>query len=443
MLRADVAPSFADITLELIARARTAESVDQADFIAVNDTHLLAPYRQSALWSGRAGITALSGLALVERNAPYVLWLNKVCKALPADRAHRVTANDVAADLGGEWEEWLPPYGLWIPVSPGRAGAGALFLARDNPWTDGEIQAIVDWLTTWSVVREALIARTRTAPAGVRWLHALGRGRRRWIAATSIVAVLAIIPVRISVLAPGELVPAEPIAIRAPLDGVVSQFFIKPNDQVKAGQPLFAFDTLQLGSRLEVAVQAVNTAEAELRQYTQQALTDAKARAALPAARGNVSEKRAELEFLRGQRGRAQVVAAQDGYVLFDDPTEWIGKPVTTGERIMRLAILTDKEVEAWIPVADAIPLPEKAPARLYLSADPLQPVSATVRYVAHEAIKRPDGAYAYRLRATLDAPVEHRVGLKGTVRLSGERVPLIYWIIRRPLAAIREFLGM
>ena len=33
-----------------------------------------------------------------------------------------------------------------------------------------------------------------------------------------------------------------------------------------------------------------------------------------------------------------------------------------------------------------------------------LEPVGASLRYIAHEASQRPDGSYAYRVRATLDA---------------------------------------
>ncbi len=80
---------------------------------------------------------------------------------------------------------------------------------------------------------------------------------------------------------------------------------------------------------------------------------------------------------------------------------------------------------------------------KLYLSSSPLDPVSARVRFVSYEALRRPDGAFAYRVRAGLDSPSEQRVGLKGTARLSGERVPFVYWMLRRPLAAAREFLGL
>jgi hypothetical protein len=57
--------------------------------------------------------------------------------------------------------------------------------------------------------------------------------------------------------------------------------------------------------------------------------------------------------------------------------------------------------------------------------------------------VQRPDGTYAYRLRATLDAATDHRVGLKGTAKLQGDRVPAIWWVMRRPVATVRTTLGL
>ena len=108
----------------------------------------------------------------------------------------------------------------------------------------------------------------------------------------------------------------------------------------------------------------------------------------------------------------------------------------------MRIAAPDDVEIEAWVNVGDAIPLADGASASLYLNASPLNSVSANVRYMAHEAIQRPDGQYAYRVRARLDSATTHRVGLKGTAKLAGGWVPLVYWVLRRPLATIRQTIG-
>jgi hypothetical protein len=46
-------------------------------------------------------------------------------------------------------------------------------------------------------------------------------------------------------------------------------------------------------------------------------------------------------------------------------------------------------------------------------------------------------------VRATLSVPTDHRVGLKGSAKLSAGWTPLGYWVLRRPLAALRTTLGI
>ena len=167
------------------------------------------------------------------------------------------------------------------------------------------------------------------------------------------VALVLAMPVPLSVLAPGELVPAHPTVVRAPLEGVVDVFHVKSNQVVHQGDPLFGFDEALIQSRAEVARQTLATAEVEYRQTSQQALSDARVRPQIAVLVGKIEEKRAELTYLREQRKRSQVMAPQDGMVLIDDPNEWIGRPVSVGERILRIAAPGDVELEAWLPLAD------------------------------------------------------------------------------------------
>jgi hypothetical protein len=356
------------------------------------------------------------------------------------------------ADLSAQWADWLPANAWFLRLDSARAGGtplGGLLLAREAAWTPRETRLLQEWADIWVHAWNAV-----HTPAGWRWprlggLHAPpstpaapAARRRRWAGWVAALSLTLAIPVRLTVLAPGELVPARPDVVRAPMDGVVAQFHVQPNQQVRQGQPLFAFDQALVRNRLEVARQALATAEAEYRQAGHQALTDARSKAQLATLVGRIEEKRAEALYLQDQLARAQVAAPRDGVVLFDDPSTWIGRPVTVGERILRVAALDDVEVEAWLGVADAIPLPTDAGVSLHLNADPLSPVKARLRYLAHDAVERPDGSYAYRLRATLSEPTAHRVGLKGSVRVSGEWVPLGYWLLRRPWASLRSLLA-
>jgi hypothetical protein len=265
--------------------------------------------------------------------------------------------------------------------------------------------------------------------------------RRRW---KWIVWTFILFPVRLSVLVPGELVPANPAIIRVPIEGVVDQFFVSPNDRVIQGQPLFKLDLASLLSKAQVAEQEIKIAQQEYRQGALQSLTDAKSRSQLAAQEGKAAERKIEADYLKDLLGRATISAPRDGVVIFDDPSEWIGKPVVAGEKVMVVATEGQVEVEAWIPVGDMLEVPDHASASLYLNASPFNAVSANIRYVGHEPMLRPDGTYAYRVRASLPKGKKGpRVGLKGTAKVNGQFVPLSYWVLRKPLAITRQFLGI
>lgn len=397
--------------LEVARRARRAGDAAELAFVAVNDSSLLAPYRQAALWFATGGVRALSGVVRPERNAPYVLWLERVCAHLASTQAEAVAVDSGALPeaLRDEWSEWLPAYAVWLPLAaaatPGEAGllgqGGGLLLARETPWRPGELSLLAEWADLW---RHAWLARCESEPWSPARAWQLVRShfaptpgavwwRQRWLRWALVAAGVLLCPVRLSVLAPGELVPANPAVIRAPLDGTLGAFFVRPNATVKAGEALFEFDKAPLAARYEVASQGLATALAEYRQSAQLALSDAKSKAQLAIVQGKIDERKAE--------------------------------------------------VEAWLPVGDAIPLADGAAVSLFLNASPFNAVTAKLRYVAHDAVQRPDGTYAYRVRAVLASSTEHRVGLKGTARLSGRWVPLVYWVLRRPFAALRQTIGL
>lgn len=441
--------------LELTRRARLAGSLAELAFLVVNDSRALCIYRQAALWFAEGGVDTLSGVVEPEANAPYVQWLERLFRQLAREYSAPtpIDALQLPTELSEEWSEWLPTHALWLPFAgtAERGGSGGLLLASEQSWSEPMVALLSEWVATWHLAwtarmqpkiwswarfKQALRNTLASQPDKPLW-----KQQRMRIAAVVVAALL--FPVRLSVLAPGELVPANPAVIRAPIDGVVGQFLVQPNETVKTGQALFNFDEAAIVARRDVAIQAQATAEAEYRQYAQQAVADPKAKAQLAPLLGKIEEKRAEADFSKEMLERSHVTAPQDGVVLFDDPSEWIGKPVQTGERIMRIAAPGDVEIEAWLPIGDAIPLPDHAALSLYLAASPLSSLNATVRYVAHDATPRPDGTYAYRVRATLEASSVQRVGLKGTARLSGSWVPFAYWMLRRPLATIRQAMGV
>jgi hypothetical protein len=433
--------------VQLVKRARHAATVQELAFIAVNETHSLVPFRQAALWrrdrAGAGRVVALSGVPVVERNAPFTLWLERLFVGLddevPTAAARPLAAGDLPAALAPEWVEWLPANAVLVPlVSQARGVIGAILFAREQPWTEGERYLLQETADGYAHAWASLIGRRRSF---------LGRlGKRRVLLRIALpVAVIACLwlPITLTALAPAEVTPFEPTVVRAPLDGVVDRFVVQPNDPVKEGQLLLELDPRAIENKLEVAMKALAVAEAEYRQAAQQAVFDDKSRVQLAILKGRMDQRRSDMVYAKSLLERIHVTAARGGIALFDNPNDWIGRPVTVGERLLEIADPARAELEIWLPVADAISLEPGARVDFFLNVAPDAPLAAVIRQANYQATMSPGGVLAYRIKAELvDKGKQPRIGLRGTAKVHGDPVTLFYYLIRRPLAAARQLVG-
>ncbi|PWG15735.1 secretion protein HylD [Salibaculum griseiflavum] len=436
--------------VELSRKARMVERIEELDYLVVNATHRLAPYRQAILWRDVHQPAALSGLMSLDANAPMMGWLTNFHRRVLSDRAAGpVNVESLSEEDQAAWQEYLPLYALWLPDITATSVPSGLLLVRAIPWSDEEGTLLEEWWQVWAHAKRSLQggqeARRRLTPGVVRqWLLPAERPwyRKRLIWIAAVFLVLMLLPVRMTVIAPGQLVPVDPLRVRAPIEGVISEVLVRPAEHVEAGDPLFRFDDEILEKRVEVSRRALSAATEQYQQFTQQALDNDEFSAELIEAAGAVQQARAELTFLESRLNDSTVRAAIGGVAIFDSVSALIGQPVGVGEQILRIVDPGKIEIEAWLSVADAVNLPPGSPVNLYLRSAPLKPVRGEVRYVAYDATERPSGNVAYRVRASLDQADLHRVGLKGTSRLSGGWTTLGYWILRRPIASLRTRLG-
>jgi hypothetical protein len=442
------APSPLAALLHLEARARAARDLPALDFVVANETWQLAPYRQAAVFRrdvlGRPALASVSGLAVLEGDSPFTLWITRLAahawKAFAAPRAFG--AADVPAEFADGWGEWLPPHALFVPLAgPDGERLGAAIYARDEPWSESVVAQVTRLheaygYSLWALTRGAsLSARLRAALRRSSWLLKLA-------VAAALLALL--LPVRMSVLAPAEVIALEAQVVAAPMDGVVAAFHVQPNQEVTRDQPLFSLDRTTLASRREVAQKALEVARADALLSAQKAFDSDESRAELAVRQGRVREREAELAYLDTQLARVDVRAPAGGVAVFGDPNDWIGRPVQTGERIVLLADPADAGVLVWLPVADAINLEPGAEIRLFLHVAPLSPLAARLTETSYQAALSPDGIAAYRIRGRFDgAAGGARIGLKGTAKVYGERRPLAYHVFRRPLATLRAWTGL
>ncbi|MBV6288315.1 efflux RND transporter periplasmic adaptor subunit [Pseudomonas aegrilactucae] len=423
--------------LKLERQARAAASVEVLAFSMVNDSQPLFGFRHAALLiTGK--VRALTGISAVEPNAPFVVFIERAAAQLAAGERLALPGPVPPESLDqasrDDWQALSAPHAFWLPLKR-REGEvfGGLWLSRDTPWSDAEQALLAQLGDCYSHAWRAL---QPGKPWRMRW-----PARTRWAIAGALLLVL-LVPVRQSVLAPAEVVPRNGQVVAAPLDGVVAEFLVKPNQPVQAGQVLVRFDATSLKAQADVAERTLGVAEAELKANAQRAFSDADSSARLDLLAARVEQKRAERDYARDLLARTEVRAERDGIAVFADAQRWTGKPVRTGERLLEIADPTQAELRIELPVADAIGLEQGAEVALFLDSDPLHRHSAILERAAYQAQSTAAGQLAYRLDATFDA-APPRIGLRGTAKVFGDRAPLALYLMRRPLAALRQAVGL
>lgn len=440
-----------DHLLKLIAleqQVRRCATVEELLFAMVNQTHGLIPYYRAAAFrlnsQGRPVTAAVSGVSTLDRNTPFAQGLNELALLLiglhPGPELKTITPAEVHPAAAERWRQWMPDQALLCPLA-GRDGKsnGLLLFCREQPFDNREL-ALFDILReTYSHAWSAFLPKRRKS------LLPTGRKRRLLIGAVAVATLLlAFMPVPESVLAPGEIVPLDPVAVTSPVKGMIRDIDVQPYQTVTRGQLLFHLEDTELVSQLALAEKGLQVAQADYLRAEQKAFSDPVSKADLELYRVKAEEKELVVRYTREELERQKVTALDGGMVLFNDRNDWIGKPVAAGEKVMTLADPTRAEIEIRMAVDDAISLEPGAKVRFFLHTDPLNPIVAELSRTSYKAEVQPDRSMAFALRARFTEPGQQpRIGLQGTAKVFGGSVPLAYYVFRKPLAVIRRTLGL
>jgi hypothetical protein len=443
-IKAERPPEQLATVLLLLQRARRADSIDEVGFLLVNETNLLVSYRQAFFWRQRAErkgkVWAVANLPMPNQDAALTIWLSSLCSHLfeKIDKQpFLIDRGNVPESLAAGWKDFLPSYALWAPIP----GNGGLLLAADKPWSKAECHLLSHWTEGAGQSMDSIRLRQVTRSFG-RTTFMLRR-KPLVIAAVIFAVCLLMLPLRLTVLAPAEVVPSTPVVVRAPLAGVIEDVMVTPDSVVARGDQLFRLDNRELVSRLEITRRGLEMAQSEYRHAAQSAITSKEAQVRKALLSSRIEQQRAEYNYVNELLQRIDVSAPINGIAIFPDASSLQGRPVRLGEKVLTLADSTQVMLEAWIPPADSIELKTNSPVDFFLNIRPDKPLTGTVQQIAHQASMSPDGFFGYRAVIHFDPDVElPRIGLRGIAKLHGSRANLGYLIVRRPLTALRQLMG-
>ncbi|GJL51698.1 MAG: hypothetical protein NPIRA01_29250 [Nitrospirales bacterium] len=433
--------------LQLEPQARSAKSVKELQFLIVNETRRLLPYRQAFLFKAGSSpskpcqLEAASSVPIVQRDAPLTRWLERALHTFRQKndyrKTQRVTAAECPSDMKSEWKEFSFPHVLWCPlILPDHTWLGGLWLGKDVPWQENEATVAQRLSDTYAHAWGALLGKkslVTNRKLSSKWL---------WLALIASLLALAL-PVHMSALAPVEIVAKDPAIVSAPMEGMIDEIFVPPNSPVTQGQTIFTYEDTTLRNQYVVADQNLSKAIVEYRKATQQALSEVEQEAQVSLLKADVQLRDSEREYALERLNQIEVRATQTGLLIYSDPSDWIGRPIKAGERIMEIANPEHIALRIDLPVEDAIVLKEHAAIDVFLDAKPLDTLTATLTRTSYQAVPLPEHTLAYRVTGTLQqTPPDIRIGWRGTAKIYGDKTTVFFLLFRRPLSTIRQVLG-
>jgi multidrug resistance efflux pump len=435
--------------LQLESMARAAPSADALYFMIVNETRRLLPYRQAYLFLSSHPIqrdcklVCASSVAVIEKHAPFASWLEKTLKSLfdsdTIATQRLIDETQCPENLKEGWKEFSLPFGLWTPLKlPDGTFIGGLWVTRETPWRDNELALFKRLGETYAHAQVAITSKRRLYHRPKKVTVAV------WIIVVFLLGVF-IKPIKLSALAPAEITAKQPVIVSSPMDGVIAEIDFPPNTRVVEGDVLFVLEDTNLRNEYNVAKKTTEVAEAEYRKAAQGAFKDAKSKAQISYLRAQTELYRSKAEFTAELLEKINVTAEKSGLLIYTDISDWIGKPVQVGERVMEIADTEQIQLKINLSIDDAIVLKEGAEVEVFLDAYPLSPIKATVTKSSYKAEKYDQDTLSYRVYAEFDQIKNNklRIGLQGTAKIFGERVSLFFYMFRRPISYVRQLFGI
>lgn len=436
--------------VELEIEARQCDDLETLRFAVVNSTRKLAAFDLSFLIepvvTGGWTMSRASSVSKLDVNAPLpraiALWLAHPDHAnlLQRGEARRANLDQEAADWGLQTQPFAHPHAIWLPLKArdGRNLAALLALKKDI-WLPQDIALLLPLAGAYGHAWEALLPKRadRLARAGTYVSKA------KLALTLGVAAVLAaFVPLPISVLAPSEVVAAEPGLVTAPIDGVIGNILAAPGTWVEKDTVIVQFVDVKLRNDLEVASRNADVAKARYFNVVQAATANQKDMEDLATSKAEFDVANAELQYASALLSRSEIRASKAGLLIYSAKSDWLGKPVVTGERLMEIGDPDNAEIKIELPVSDAIALEAGGHVSLFLDGDPMTAVSGTISRINYRPAPAPGQQLVYRVYSKFDQGQVQRIGTRGIARVSGGQVPLWFYLLRRPMAAVRQWIG-
>ena len=433
--------------ISLEKKTREAKSKDELSFLVVNETREIIDYTTSFLLlkspTDKYHVEAVSDIASVDRTAPLITFVENIVNHKSNQNLKEIEPIDLdkfSKKIKKQKQINIPQYLLRIPIfSPQRGLQGFLLLARNEIFSENENELISHLSRTYGHAYNTFLVNYSIRD----FFKKNFTGKKRWIT-ISVIILIFLFPVRMTSTAPVEVVAKNPFLITSPFDGVVKKIVANNNDQTKPGDLLVLLEDIDLLNEFNLAKQSLQVSEKELLRTRQSSFTDNEQKSRLAELMAQVDLRKVELSSAERKLKNSKIYAEKKGVVIVDRKSDWQGKPVSVGEKILTIADPAKIEFLIWLPVKDSIVINENANANIFLDINPMSSYKGKILRSTYEPELSPEEVLSYKLVSSFESNKDTpRIGLRGTAKVYGDRTILFYYLFRKPITFIRQSIGI
>jgi len=439
--------------LQLEHECKKCESLIELFYTITNETRQIVDYTHAVLLTKgltkELKVVSLSDVASVESTSPFVQWIEDVAKAIKNNKnpqdVYTVNSTKEFETLDVYTNENVKnPKILWLPLKVIKENIEVeytLILIKKNMWKKEEIAILKHLASSYSYFLFAM------RKCGIKtWLENKNF-TNKYIKYIFIgLFLLMFFPVHQTVLAPLEVKAKNPYIVTSPLNAAIKTIHVNPNEKIEKETLTVEIEALEFENSYKIAQKELEVAKARLHTARQKSFYDTKQKSELSRLQTEVSLKSSQVSFAKSQLEKTKIYTKKSGIVLLNNKSEWEGKPVVIGERILQIADPSSIELEIMLPMNETIFLEDNASIKVFFDNDPLTSWNGTVKYIAYKPELSVNDVLSYKITAEFNNIKENEyipsIGIRGTAKIYSKKVSLFFYLFRRPITSLRQLIG-
>ena len=289
----------------------------------------------------------------------------------------------------------------------------------------------------------ALAVRGAADPGPIRAVtqKALGSETplRRWCVTAAVVlcCLLPLMPIKHRIKSDCVVEPVQHRYVVVPFDGILKETYVRPGDEVRAGQLVARMDDRELGwdlgGLLAEAGRAAKKSDVAMAKHDVH-----------EAQMATLEKERLEqrIQTLRHRQENLDITSSINGFVLKGDLEEAQGAPVKIGQSLFEIAPLSPLKLEVAVPEEDVAYVQPGMPVTARLIGYPQNKIYGHVDTL-HPRAEIRDNQNVFVAEVTLDNDERQlRPGMSGRARIIGKR-KLLGWIwLHKAWHRVRNAMG-